>query len=314
MIKGKIVLVTGAGGFLGGHVVEKLKKWRPKKILTPSFEQHDLRRYEECVRVTRGVDIVIHLAANVGGIAYQKRNPGSIYYDNVIMATHLMEAARLNGVKKFLALGSVCAYPKITPVPFKEEYLWNGYPEETNGPYGIAKRMMLVQAQAYRRQYGFNAIFLMPVNFYGPGDHFDPETSHVIPALIQRFSEAKENRNKQVVVWGSGKPTREFLYIEDAAEGIALAVEKYNKEYPVNLGSSYEISIRDLANLIKKLVGYKGKIVFDKSKPDGQPRRKVDISKAKKEFGFEARTTFEEGLRKTINWYEENIKKNTKGS
>lgn len=312
MIKGKKVLVTGSGGFLGGYVVEKLKKKGPKKILTPGFKNHDLRIYGECLKVTEGVDIVIHLAANVGGIGYQQKNPADIYYDNVTMGTHMMEAARVNGVKKYLALGSVCAYPKFTPIPFKEEKLWDGYPEEPNAAYGVAKRMMLVQAQACRTQYQFNAIFLMPVNFYGPRDHFEPETSHVIPALIRRFSEAKKQGSPEVVVWGSGKPTREFLYIEDAAEGIILAVESYNKPDPVNLGSSFEISIANLAGLIRELVGYKGRVVFDKSKPDGQPRRKVDTSKAKKEFGFESSTTFEEGLRKTIAWYEEKFEGKTK--
>lgn len=307
MIKGKKVLVTGSGGFLGGYVVEELKKRHPQKILTPSIKDHDLRIYKECLSVTEGVDIVIHLAANVGGIGYQQKNPADIYYDNVIMATQMMEAARINGVKKYLALGSVCAYPKFTPIPFKEENLWKGYPEETNAAYGVAKRMMLVQAQAYRIQYQFNAIFLMPVNFYGPRDHFEAETSHVIPALIRRFSEAKKQGIPEVVVWGSGKPTREFLYIEDAAEGVVLATERYNKPDPVNLGSSFEISIANLARLVQELVGYKGRVIFDKSKPDGQLRRKVDTSKAKKEFGFESSTTFEEGLRKTIAWYEEEL-------
>jgi len=312
MIKGKKILVTGSGGFLGGYVVEKLKQRDPKKILTPSFKDHDLRVYEECLRATEDVDIVIHLAANVGGIGYQQKYPADIYYDNVTMGTQMMEAARVNGVKKFLALGSVCAYPKFTPIPFREENLWDGYPEETNAAYGVAKRMMLVQAQAYRAQYNFNAIYLLPVNFYGPRDHFELDTSHVIPALIRRFSEAKKLDSPEVVVWGSGKPTREFLYIEDAAEGIVLATEKYNKPDPINLGSSSEISIANLAELIRKLVGYKGRIVFDKSKPGGQPRRKADTSRAKKEFGFESSTTFEEGLRKTIAWYEEELERKIK--
>lgn len=312
MVKGKNVLVTGSAGFLGGYVVEKLKKRNPKKILTPSLKDHDLRIYEECLKVTEGVDIVIHLAANVGGIEYQQKYPADIYYDNVTMGTHMMEAARVNGVKKFLALGSVCAYPKFTPIPFKEENLWGGYPEETNAAYGVAKRMMLVQAQAYRTQYKFNAIFLLPVNFYGPRDHFELETSHVIPALIRRFSEAKKQGSPEVVVWGSGKPTREFLYIEDAAEGIILATERYNKPGPINLGSSSEISIANLAELIRELVGYKGRVVFDESKPGGQPRRKADTSKAKKEFGFESSTTLKEGLKKTIAWYEKNLGRKTK--
>jgi len=246
---------------------------------------------------------VIHLAANVGGIGYNQKFPGSLFYDNLMLGVHLMEEARKAGVKKFVGIGTICAYPKFAPIPFKEKDLWNGYPEETNAPYGLAKKMLLVQAQAYRQQYGFNAIYLLPVNMYGPGDNFDPKSSHVIPALIKKFVEAKQKNRKKVVVWGTGTPTREFLYVDDAVRGILLATEKYNKSDPVNLGSSFEISIRDLAQTIKKVVGFKGKIVFDKTKPDGQPRRKLDVSRAKKEFGFTSQVVFEAGLKKTVKDY-----------
>jgi GDP-L-fucose synthase len=243
------------------------------------------------------------LAANVGGIGYNQANPGTLFYDNLLMGVHLMEEARKAKVEKFVAVGTICAYPKITPVPFKEEDLWNGYPEETNAPYGLAKKMMLVQAQAYRQQYGFNAIYLLPVNLYGPGDNYDPNSSHVIPALIKKFVDAKCADAKEVVVWGTGKPTREFLYVNDAARGIALATMHYDGDEPVNLGSSFEISIFDLAHLIGKLSGFTGDIVFDATKPDGQPRRKLDVSRAKEYFGFQSKVTFEEGLQKTIDWY-----------
>jgi len=306
--KEKTVLVTGGHGFLGTHLVNELKNLSPKDILVPKSSENDLREYEECLKVSKNVDIVVHLAANVGGIGYNRDNPASLFDDNILMSVNMMRAARANGVKKYLALGTICAYPKFTPVPFKEKDLWMGYPEETNAPYGLAKKMQLVQAQAYRQQYGFNAIFLLPVNLYGPGDNFDQKSSHVIPALIKKFVEAKENNQKEVVVWGTGKPTREFLYVNDAAKGIILAVEKYNKSEPVNLGAGFEISIKDLAKLIKKLTDFKGNIVWDKTKPDGQPRRKLDVSKAEDEFGFTANTEFEVGLRETINWYLENRK------
>jgi len=312
MIKGKMVLVTGGGGFLGSHLVTQLEKKSPKKIFVPRFQEFDFRKYEDCVKAVKGVDIVIHLAANAGGIGYNQKYPANLFEDNILMGTFMMKAAREAGVKKYVALGTICSYPKFTPVPFKEESLWQGYPEETNAPYGLAKLMQLVQGQAYGQQYGFNVIFLLPVNLYGPGDNFDPESSHVIPALIRKFIEAKEKGKKEVVVWGTGKPTREFLYVEDAAQGILLATQKYNKPDPVNLGAGFEISIKDLVKLIRKLTGYKGRIIWDKTKPDGQPRRKVDISKAKKEFGFESPTTFEEGLKKTIAWYEEKFGKKTK--
>lgn len=306
--KGKTVLVTGAHGFLGTHLIEELNKLSPKSIITPKSSENDLRKYEDCVKVSGGVDIVIHLAANVGGIGYNRDNPADLFDDNILMSVNMMRAAKVNGVKKYLALGTICAYPKFTPVPFNEKDLWMGYPEETNAPYGLAKKMQLVQAQAYRQQYGFNAIFLLPVNLYGPGDNFDPRSSHVIPALIKKFLEAKENGEKEVIVWGTGKPTREFLYVKDAVKGIILAVEKYDKEDPVNLGAGFEISIKDLAELIGKLAGFEGKIVWDSSKPDGQPRRMLDVSKAKKEFDFEAHTKFEEGLKETIDWYLQNKK------
>ncbi len=303
LLRNKNILVTGGGGFLGRKVVEKIRQKRPKKIIVPRSIKFDLRNQEVCKKVVSGIDIVIHLAANVGGIGYNMAKPGELFYDNLIMGVNLMEAARKEGVEKFVGLGTICQYPKFTPVPFKEEDLWSGYPEETNAPYGLAKKMLLVQAEAYRRQYGFNAIHLMPVNLYGPGDNFKPESSHVIPALIKKFADAKKREDKFVVVWGTGKPTREFLYADDAAEGIIMATEKYNKSEPVNLGSAFEISIKALANLISRLVGFSGKIVWDETKPDGQPRRKLDTSKAKKEFGFEAKVSFEEGLRKTIDWY-----------
>jgi GDP-L-fucose synthase len=301
----KKILVTGGAGFLGSHLVDQLVANGAKKenIRIPRSKEFDLRQKEVCAEIVKGQDIVIHLAANVGGIGYNQQNPGSLFYDNLLMGVHLMEESRIAGVKKFVAVGTICAYPKYTPVPFKEEDLWNGYPEETNAPYGLAKKMMLVQAQAYRQQYGFNAIYLLPVNLYGPGDNFDPASSHVIPALIKKFVDAKQANAKQVSVWGTGKPTREFLYVEDAARGIMLATQLYDGSEPVNLGSSFEISIYDLATLIGKLTGFQGKIVFDSTKPDGQPRRKLDVSRAKKEFNFESEVTFEKGLKETIEWY-----------
>jgi GDP-L-fucose synthase len=251
-------------------------------------------------------DIVIHLAARVGGIGANRANPGKFFYDNLMMGVQMMEVGRQVGLEKFVAIGTICAYPKFTPVPFKEEDLWNGYPEETNAPYGLAKKMLLVQSQAYRQQYGFNAIYLLPVNLYGPRDNFDPETSHVIPAIIKKIIDAMyepDKPNRPITVWGTGKATREFLYVEDAAEGILLTTERYNKPDPVNLGAGFEISIKDLVKLIAKLTGFKGEIVWDSSKPDGQPRRMLDTSRAEKEFGFKAKVGFEEGLKKTIDWY-----------
>ena len=301
----KRVLVTGGAGFLGSFVVDKLNQRGCRHVFVPRSKDYDLRDRDSVTRVYTDAkpQFVIHLAAVVGGIGANRANPGKFYYDNAIMGLELMEYGRQFGVEKFVALGTICAYPKFTPVPFKEEDLWNGYPEETNAPYGLAKKMMLVQAQAYRAQYGFNAIFLLPVNLYGPGDNFDPETSHVIPAMIRKFVEAKKSRNSEVILWGDGSPTREFLYVEDAAEGIVLAAERYNGEEPVNLGSGQELSIRDLANIIAEEVGFIGKIVWDSTKPNGQPRRCLDTTRAREWFQFEAETPFRQGLRKTIAWH-----------
>jgi len=302
----KRILVTGGAGFLGSFLVEKLIKEKgvnARSIRVPRSKDTNLRKWENCVEAVEGIDVVIHLAAKVGGIGFNKKYPATLFYDNAIMGIQLMEAARQEGVKKFVAIGTVCAYPKYTPVPFREEDLWNGYPEETNAPYGIAKKILLVQAQAYREQYRFNAIYLLPVNLYGPRDNFDPESSHVIPALIKNIVDAKLEGRDEVVVWGTGKVSREFLYVEDAAEGILLATEKYNKPDPVNLGVGKEITIKELVYLIAELTEYKGKITWDTSKPNGQPRRCLDIRKAKEEFGFEAKTDFKGGLKRTINWY-----------
>lgn len=301
----KTVLVTGGSGFLGSEVVQALYKSgvTSNQLRIPRSNQYDLRNKQACKSIVKGVDIIIHLAANVGGIGYNWKFPGTQFYDNLIMGTQLMEEARLASVNKFVAIGTVCAYPKITPVPFREEDLWNGYPEETNAPYGLAKKMLLVQAQAYRQQYGLNAIYLLPVNLYGPGDNFDDNSSHVIPSLIKKFAIAKRANAKSVTVWGTGRPTREFLYVSDAARGIVLATEHYNGADPINLGSGDEISISDLAKKIKEIIEFRGKIVFDISQPDGQPRRLLDVSKATKEFGFKANINFDIGLRKTINWY-----------
>lgn len=288
---------------MGTHLVAKLKELGPKQIRIADIDKYDLRKYEDCLRATKGMDVAIHLAAKVGGIGFNREFPAELFDDNILMGTFMMMAARKNKVKKYVALGTICAYPKFTPVPFKEKDLWMGYPEETNAPYGLAKKMQLVQSESYRQQYGFNSIFLLPVNLYGPGDNFNPKSSHVIPALIRKFVEAKQKGKKEVVVWGTGKPTREFFYVEDAAEAILLAAEKYNKSEPVNLGAGFEISIKELANLIKELAGFEGKIVWDKTKPDGQPRRRLDVSKAKKEFGFTAKTEFKKGLQETINWF-----------
>jgi len=301
----KKVVVTGGAGFLGSFVVEELKRRGCKDVFVPRSRDYDLVEMEAVRRLYEDTnpDMVIHLAARVGGIGANRANPGRFFYDNLMMGTQMIEAGRRYGLGKFVAIGTICAYPKSTPLPFKEENLWNGYPEETNAPYGLAKKMQLVQAQAYRAQYGFNAIHLLPVNLYGPGDNFDPNSSHVIPALIKNIYEAKQSGKNFVGIWGTGKPTREFLYVEDAAEAIVLATGEYNKSDPVNLGSGAEISIKELADLIANIIGYMGEIRTDPSKPDGQPRRMLDVSRAEKEFGFKAKTSFKEGLKKTIDFY-----------
>jgi GDP-L-fucose synthase len=301
----KRILVTGGTGFLGKHLVARLKAYEPAAILAPGSKEYDLVREANVIRLYEDTrpDIVIHLAAVVGGIGANRANPGKFFHDNLLMGVQVMEFARRYSVEKFVALGTICAYPKYTPIPFREEDLWNGYPEETNAPYGLAKKMLLVQAEAYRRQYDFNAIYLLPVNMYGPGDNFDLETSHVIPGIIRKCVEAVRKGLPQIILWGTGKPTREFLYVEDCAEAIALATERYNGAQPVNLGSGVEISISDLATMIARMTGFHGEIVWDASQPDGQPRRALNVEKAEKLFGFHARTKFEDGLRRTIEWF-----------
>jgi GDP-L-fucose synthase len=301
----KRILVTGGAGFLGNHVVEKLAEVGCKEVFVPRSRDYDLVKIEAVETLYRDArpDVVIHLAARVGGIGANMANPGSFFYDNLMMGVQMMEQGRLSEVEKFVAIGTICAYPKFTPVPFKEDDLWNGYPEETNAPYGLAKKMLLVQAQAYRQQYGFNSIYLLPVNLYGPGDSFDPASSHVIPALIKKVFDAKEQKQKSIVAWGTGKATREFLYVSDAAEGIVLATEKYERSAPVNLGAGFEISIEDLVELICDLTGFDGEIEWDISKPNGQPRRCLDTARAECEFGFKVKTDLREGLKKTIEWY-----------
>lgn len=298
-------LVTGGSGFLGTQVVRELCQQGVSKqnIIVPRSHDCDLRRWENCKKVVRGIHTVIHLAAKVGGIGYNREHPGELFYENLIIGAQLMEAARQAGVKKFVAVGTICAYPKFTPVPFKEKDLWDGYPEETNAPYGLAKKMLLVQAQAYRQQYGFNAIYLLPVNLYGPGDNFRPSQSHVIPALIKKFVDAVDKKSKSVEVWGTGKATREFLYVEDAAKAIVYATKKYEKSEPVNIGSGMEISIANLVKKIAHITGFTGKIEWNRSHPDGQPRRRLDTSRAKREFGFSSKTDFDAGLKKTVRWY-----------
>ena len=303
--KDKKILVSGGNGFLGTAVVRTLveRGVRRANIFTPHSSELDLTKMEDCKKAVVGQQVVIHLAANVGGIGANKEHPGSFLYNNLMMGIQLMEASRLAGVEKFVGIGTVCEYPKFTPVPFKEDDLWNGYPEETNAPYGLAKKMMLVQGQGYRQEYGFNAVHLLPVNLYGPGDNFDPRSSHVIPALIKKVADAQEAGQNYIDVWGTGVASREFLYVDDAAEGIVLATEKYDKSEPVNIGSSMEITIKDLITTICKVMNFSGELRWDPTKPDGQPRRKLDVSRAEKEFGFRSRVTFEEGLKKTIDWY-----------
>lgn len=299
------VCVTGGAGFLGKHLIEKLKEHGAKDIFVPTYPEYDLVKEADILRMINDAkpDLIIHLAAKVGGIGANREKPGEFFYDNLMMGVQLIHHAWRQGVAKFVAVGTICAYPKYTPIPFKEEDLWNGYPEETNAPYGLAKKMLLVQSQAYREQYGYNSIFLLPVNLYGPGDNFNPASSHVIPALIRKCLEAKEQNASEIVAWGDGSPTREFIYVEDAAEGITLATMRYNNSDPVNIGSSFEISIKDLTELIARLTGFEGEIRWDTSKPNGQPRRKLDTTRARQRFGFEAKTNFEDGLRRTIEWY-----------
>jgi len=299
------ILVTGGAGFLGSAVVKAMRNRGFTQLFIPRKAEYDLTRESDVTRLFRDTrpGVVIHLAALVGGIGANLQNPGKFFYDNLLMGAFLMEHARLAGVQKFVGVGTACSYPKFTPVPFREDDLWNGYPEETNAPYGLAKKMMLVQSQAYRAQYGFNSIFLIPVNLYGPGDHVDPNRSHVIPALIKKCFDAIKDGRKELVVWGDGTPTREFLYVDDAAEGIVLALERYEKPEPVNIGSSSEISIKDLVSLIISLTGFEGQVVWDTTKPNGQPRRRLDTTRAERAFGFKAKVPLIEGLRKTIDWY-----------
>jgi GDP-L-fucose synthase len=305
---GKRVLVTGGSGFLGARVAARLREMGPAEIFIPRKATCNLIEQSSVERIYRETrpDIVIHLAANVGGIGANRMNAGSFYYDNLIMGAQLLEYARRAGVGKFVAIGTICAYPKFTPVPFKEEDLWIGYPEETNAPYGLAKKMMLVQSQAYRQQYGYNSIFLLPVNLYGPGDNFNPESSHVIPAVVRKCVEAVRHGESKITLWGTGVATREFLHVDDAANGILLAAEHYNASDPVNLGAGMEISIRDLTVRIAELSGFHGELIWDSTKPDGQPRRSLDITKAEKLFGFRARVSFDDGLRETIEWFRQN--------
>jgi GDP-L-fucose synthase len=306
----KRVVVTGGGGFLGSYVLEHLKACGCLNPFVPRSRDYDLRREAYIVRLLEEArpDIVLHLAAVVGGIGANRDNPGRFFYENLMMGVQLIEQSRRFGVGKFVTVGTVCSYPKFTPVPFQEDDLWIGYPEETNAPYGLAKKMLLVQGQAYRQQYGFNSIYLLPVNLYGPGDNFDPASSHVIPALIKKCIDAIEAGDDAITVWGTGNATREFLYAADAAEGIVLAAERYNGDEPVNLGAGTEISIKDLVELIAGLTGFTGKIIWDASKPDGQPRRVLDTARAEKHFGFKARTGFNLGLKQTIEWYRQSLR------
>ena len=304
-VSAKRILVTGGSGFLGSHVVRALHGRGCRTVVVARKKQYDLVDMTAVRRLYDDVspEIVIHLAAVVGGIGANRRHPGKFFYENLMMGVQLMEEARLRGIEKFVAIGTVCAYPKLTPVPFSEDDLWNGYPEETNAPYGLAKKMLLVQSQAYAQEYGFNSIFLLPVNLYGPGDNFDPDSSHVIPALIRKCVEAVEEGRDEIIVWGTGNASREFLYVEDCAEGIVKATERYNSPEPVNLGVGEEITIRDLVGLIADATGFKGTIRWDSNKPDGQPRRCLNTDRARERFGFQARTPFTEGLRATVSWY-----------
>jgi GDP-L-fucose synthase len=301
----KTVLVTGGGGFLGQHLLAKLKTAACGKVIAPSKSEYDLREREQIIRLLEHTkpDLIIHLAASVGGIGANRVHPGEFFYDNAVMGIELLEQARRLNVPKVVTLGTICSYPKFAPVPFREEDLWNGYPEETNAPYGLAKKMLLVQAQAYREEYGFNCIYLLPVNLYGPKDNFDLKTSHVVPALIRKMLEAKASGEQTITCWGTGAASREFLYVEDAAEAILMAAERYDKPDPVNVGSGQEITIRELAALLCKLTGYEGELLWDATQPDGQPRRRLDVSRSEREFGFLAKTSLVDGLQKTIEWY-----------
>ena len=306
--KDRRIVVTGGAGFLGSYIIEGLQKRGCKNILVPKIEDYNLVNLPDVIRMYDDMkpDIVIHLAAVVGGIGANRQHPGKFFYENLMMGVQLIEQARLRNLEKLVALGTVCSYPKFTPVPFKEDDLWNGYPEETNAPYGLAKKMLLVQSQSYRTEYGLNSIFLVPVNLYGPRDNFNPESSHVIPALIKKCVDAIDASDDHIVCWGTGKASREFIYTSDAAEGILMATERYNSPEPVNIGAGFEITIKDLVDKIVKLTGFKGQIRWDSSKPDGQPRRRLDVSRAKKLFGFEAKMSFDEGLKRTIDWFLEN--------
>jgi GDP-L-fucose synthase len=302
------ILVTGGTGFLGSYVIAHLQKAGATHLFAPTHAEYDLTQITDVSRMYADVrpDVVIHLAAKVGGIGINREKPGEFFYDNLMMGVQLMEQARLTGVEKFVSIGTICAYPKFTPIPFREENLWDGYPEETNAAYGLAKKMLLVQGQAYRQQYGFNSIYLLPVNLYGPGDNFDPRSSHVIPALIKKCVDALDRGDERLVAWGTGSASREFLYVEDAAQAIVMATQNYNGSEPVNLGSAMEITIKELLTLIAELTGFTGEIIWDTAKPDGQPRRSLDTSRAKEFFGFSAQTDFREGLKKTIDWYRAN--------
>jgi GDP-L-fucose synthase len=304
-VKNKRITVTGGKGFLGKHLSRKLQDKGYQKIAIADLPEYNLVNLADVQRMYEDTkpEVVIHLAAKVGGIGFNQKHPASLFYENIMMGVQLIHEGYLRNIDKFVALGTICAYPKFTPVPFQEDDIWNGYPEETNAPYGLAKKMMLVQSQAYRQQYGFNSIFVLPVNLYGPGDNFNPRSSHVIPALIKRCVDAVASGEKELIVWGTGKATREFFYVEDAAEAIILAMERYNKSDPVNIGAGFEISIRDLVSLITELTGFKGRVIWDETKPDGQPRRMLDTARAYREFGFKARTDFRVGLAKTIEWY-----------
>ena len=302
-LKNKTVLVTGGNGFLGKKIVENLEALGINDIIIPSSDDFDLRNIENCKKVVSDADIVFHLAANTGGIGLNKEKPGEIFYDNLIIGTHFLHESKMANVEKFIALGTICSYPKFSQIPFLEEDIWNGYPEETNAPYGLAKKMLIVQSQAYREQYNFQSIVVVPTNLYGPNDNFDPSSSHVIPALILKFFNAKKNNLNQVEVWGDGSPTRDFLFVDDAAEGIIEAAKNYDGNSPLNLGSNEEISIKNLASKISKILDYTGKIVWNTSQPNGQPRRCVSYEKAKQNFGFEPKITLDDGLQKTIDWY-----------